>query len=245
MLWQAVWGISLRNMGAQLHQILEAVLQHRGSLRIRMLPVLQVLFDRRQAPQMQHDVAEYIFHVVGSFRPPSFAGTWATRRLLPEGLAVVEEGVTISPIQVPIPGEVFLLQDAIDDWHCNGAVTALVDPPAAIHIQLERYQARAGRIQKRADCLCLAERIFRMPTFSDGVQTSYTLYQLMAVHIHLGPTPAHGHYRCLVWHPRKRCWFITEDGVPATRASPADLYMSERNAYVACGSRLDYCPELA
>ena len=245
LLWQATWRISLRNLGVLLRPILEAVLHHRGSLRIRSLPVLQALFDGWHDPQQQHDVAEYLSHVVGRFRPPALEGSWATRRILQEGLTVVDKGGTTTPLQLPMPGEVFLLHDAIDEWHRNGAVTALVDPPVAIHLQLERYQAHAGRIRKRSDCLCLAERVFRMPTFRDGVLTSYTVYHVMAVHIHLGPTPAHGHYRCLVWHPQYRCWYITEDGVPATRAGPAELCISERNAYVICGSRLDYCPKLA
>ena len=68
---------------------------------------------------------------------------------------------------------------------------------------------------------------------------------VVAVLVHLGPTPAHGHYCSLLRHPQHRCWYITEDGVPAQRASSADLYTSEHNAYVICGSRLDYCPELA
>ena len=112
---------------------------------------------------------------------------------------------TLVPICMPISGQVFLLQDAVEEWHTAGSAMALVDPPPALYIQLERYFPVAGRIYKRNDGLCLADRIFRVPAFSaNGIDVDFISYQVMAIIVHIGPTPAHGHYRSPLWHPRNQ-----------------------------------------
>ena len=86
LLWQCGWGLSFRTVGDRLHPLLEALLRSRGSLRIQHLPPSQVLCDRWHAPHLQHDVAEFVTFVLHHCRPPAFAGEWATRRLISEGL---------------------------------------------------------------------------------------------------------------------------------------------------------------
>ena len=182
-----------------------------------------------------------IYSLLRGLRPLQ---AWESRRSMPEGVRVHDRGVTANPLMIPVPGEVFLIKDAIDEWHMSGGVAALTHPPHALCLQVERYFHASGRVGKRSECLCLADRVFRVPTFMpDGIRSSSTTYQLVAVIVDLGPTPQHGQYRCLLWHPQ-RLWYITEDGVPSSVPTPDELSMCERNAYILFATQICICPEL-
>ena len=164
---------------------------------------------------------------------------WLSFCCISSRVHVHDRGVTAIPFTIPVPGEVLLVQDAIDEWHMTGSVTAPTHPPHALCLQIERYFHASGRIGKRSESLCLADRAFSVPTFlSDGIHISSTKYQLIAIIVHLGPTPQHGQYRCLLWHPRQRLWYITEDGVPSSVPTPDELSMCERNAYILFATQI-------
>ena len=160
-----------------------------------LLPVW--VFDGRQ-----HDAAEFALAFLGGLGLTF--GMWETRRLAGEQIDVLEQGQ--QPLGLEIHGRTPALEGLIARWHRQDSTRALVDVPEVLVLQLARY--RAGRkLHNRV----VIPRLVRVPVFTDGMQTRWALFRLMAVVEHIGNSLDCGHYRAVLrigtqwWHTDDSC----------------------------------------
>ena len=142
-------------------------------------------FDGRQ-----HDAAEFLHKIFGNLHPISL-GYWETRKSVPEGIIVNEEGN--SPIH--IDSQVCsTAQQMLDLWAGQDTARALILDSENVCIALPRFTGGP----KNADPIELSDQL-SIPFFPDPTDTvSWATYSLEALIIHQGSEATSGHYRAVV-----------------------------------------------
>ena len=197
-----------------------------------------LLVDWRR-PTQQHDIAEFATHIFQKLRLPAYQGAWHARALDGE---VRDIGDTNSPIVMQVDG-CTTLQSCISRWSNQSLRHALNEAPRILCVQLERFTQAGRRIRKIFHPIIPGAAM--IPVFSGpGADTHPVLYQVAAIAMHHGATPASGHYRCVFFpsecavnaepgceNPSLEGCFITDDGVVAT---PIDQGSSVGEIHSCC-----------
>ena len=108
---------------AQLQQQLEV----RCAFLLMRCMVWTMLLGPWDQPHRQHDMHEFLLHLMPRLRLPAVRGGWQFRRLEEEGIVVCEQFSTVTPITIDVPEEARGLQHCIQAWHSRHYRAALYD----------------------------------------------------------------------------------------------------------------------
>ena len=153
--------------------------------------------------QRQHDVCEFLQHVLEYLRAPIFQGTWQARQLVNSEGAVRcidwGHGTQAIPLHLPrIPpglSKTLEVQNLVDLWHKDrDRTTCFQAPPKILFLQLMRFTKKHGHISKDRTEVTLSLDL-NIPTFTDArLGRSQVHYHLTAYVVHHGLSPKSGHY---------------------------------------------------
>ena len=151
----------------------------------------------------QHDVCEFLSHVLQHLRLDLFEGTWQARQLASQRGAVrcIDQGTGTQPIPLHFPSRPpglrvsLQVQQLVDYWMLNNDRTVgFLAPPSAVALQLMRFRRLKGNTIKDRTEVDFASSI-NIPIFDDDrlARTTAT-YKLVSYVVHHGLTPQSGHY---------------------------------------------------
>ena len=191
---------------------------------------------------MQHDVAEFLTHILPRLEFDGFLSAWQGRVIRDGELRITDDMRPTSPVllswnQAFPNSRQMRLPTLIQAWSDQTSRYGLTDT-APVILQLPRYRVFLnGNVRKRpfqVPLISRHDRAFTMPVFSDpaGVVTHPHPFEVIAAVLHYGNSTSSGHYRAMLF-PRSegRPW-LTEDGICATQASPSDLTDLASNCYL-------------
>ena len=149
----------------------------------------------------QHDVAEFISHIVQRHGFAVVQGTWQARRFFEGEFQIRDEGTCSQPLLLhmpaPPPGldSQLQVQSLIDFWSgAQESIHALLHAPNILMLQLDRFHNRLGRVHKRQDAVEVNREIM-VPFFADHrLYIELAHYRLVATIMHHGSHPRTGHY---------------------------------------------------
>ena len=213
---------------------------------LRAMPRIQAIMRLWNDPNRQHDVAEFLSHLITQCRMPFGLECWQVRAIRGLELCVLDEGSlgTPIPLATPVPpnhGQALTFQDCaarfFQEAEHPDQKCALASIAPLVCFQLRRYEfdADTGITHKCTTPVDFSQSTLQVPVWSgvDAVQTRYVPYRIIAIAFHEGVTPTAGHYRTCLLHQGQL--FVTDDGAVARRA---DSQMLER---VQCNSYLFVC----
>ena len=199
-------------------------------------------------PTQQHDAAEFMSHVTD----PSAAaliGRWQARCLAGGRLSIRDEGNSAPYVSVDITAQ-HDLQNALNAWHQQQYIHALIDLPKLLCLQLGRFRHEGSRTVKVRHRCSVPQRL-QVPHFADDfLECATQEYILCSGIVHVGDTATSGHYRAMCVHspfadtrsedssPALR-YTLCDDDRPASLHSPRLDSLLEHNLYVVMYSRLD------
>ncbi|CAE7251447.1 unnamed protein product [Symbiodinium sp. CCMP2592] len=177
-------------------------------------------------PRRQHDMHEFLVHLMPRLRLPAIQGYWQQRRLEEDvGAVVCDTSTTVIPITLDLPEGARGLQHCIQAWHSSHYRSAITgDPPELICLHLSRFrQTDGGVIVKDVQALPDIREVIRIPVFRSpaDIRVRWCPYQVCAASLHFGPTVERGHYRALL-RSKEKIW-ITEDNRGAQLLSCTEL----------------------
>ena len=168
---------------------------------VNMLAI-QTILQGWTNPKMQHDVAEFLHHIVRTSNMPYGWGRWEVRRHIHDALTVVDSGCLRAPIALAVPDVPTHITTCLRQHHIGDSTQwALVDAPDMLCCQLLRYTVSAGGMTSKNEIRVDYDRKpILIPQWSDthSLQTRHIPYQITAVALHAGHTPQCGHYRALL-----------------------------------------------
>ena len=184
-------------------------------------------------PKMQHDVAEFLHHIVRASNMPYGWGRWEVRRHIHDALTVVDSGCLRAPIAIAMPNAPTHLTTCLRQ-HFIGDSTqlALVDAPDMLCCQLFRYTVSAeGMTSKNEIRVDYDRQPILIPQWSDmhSLQTCNIPYQITAVALHAGHTPHCGHYRA---HLLEDCANLIADDDVVRLCTAQDEHDVQTTSYV-------------
>ena len=198
-----------------------------------ILPWRVLLRAWRSDLSHQEDAAEFLHFLLQKSCPHMFEGLWESRIVTEAGLDIRLRGHW-EPIRIHMPAGPCSLQACLRAWHQQADCHALVIPSDIVCLQLMRFFAQHGPVQKNMTPISFAggESVM-MPIFTEGVSVQWVAYALVAVCIHLGPTPQAGHYRALLIEGRgSRVMWYSDDNVKSRKLSPKQLESLFPDAYL-------------
>ena len=193
-------------------------------------------------PHKQHDVAEFATYLFSHLRPESLEGSWQSRKQCGE---VCDVGDTMTPIFLPAVSGMTGMQTCVAHWSQQDKVHALVNPPAVLLVQLDRFVRRNRAIRKRAQDIVPGD--IRVPKFA-GTSNEVEMvdYTLLAFVTHLGTSPHAGHYRMVLLNRSEGAGELSVDHVTAYYTDDAcdaveisDIRVFARDAYLFWFMRSD------
>ena len=159
------------------------------------------LLQQWRQPQRQHDVGEFMSHVMQKARPDSMWGAW---HMMTAAGEVRDVGDFHGPLMVHIcnPSRVqsTTLQALVDGWTDAGeGVRRLIyEAPPLLCVQISRFHGRR-KIRKLMHQVMLGNGRVHIPCRErPGVDASELCYRVTAISVHLGNTPSSGHYRAVL-----------------------------------------------
>ena len=189
----------------------------------------------------QHDVCEFITHLLSKTNPACFTGSWQARLNDADLVEVRGSGTFAAPLPMDIPStEHASLQQIINNWHMQETTNALLHPPQFLLIQLKRYIMQGTVPAKLHTCVPLSSGArIQMPCFvGDSLSTSPVVYTLCFAVAHDGLTVGSGHYRCALF-PARGAPFLSDDGVPPRLMDRNDASWTESRCYLICLRRAE------
>ena len=157
----------------------------------------------------QHDAAEFLLRMSRNLAP-HFQNSWETRKEVPEGVIVDEEGSLPIHIDVPLQDS---LQQIICSWARQEHTHALLPLPDVVCVSLPRFTGGEKDLRK-----IQLEPSVLVPFFhSNTPEVTWEKYSLEALIIHQGPSADSGHYRAAVRAGDE--WYLGDDALaPSTCA---------------------------
>ena len=152
----------------------------------------------------QHDVGEFVRHVLMKAQPPAFAGRWEARLDNPH--VVTDQGPMTMPLLLELTGGD--IQNLIQKWHTQAAVHALCSPVGVVLLQLKRYvYADEGPSKLHTKLECRPGMLLRLPCFCEpqGTRSVMREFCVAFVIFHIGSRTDAGHYQAALSAPTTRC----------------------------------------
>ena len=184
----------------------------------------------------QHDVCEFLAHLLSKIGPTCFAGSWQARLNDADLVEVRGSGLFTAPLPMDLPStERASLQQMINNWHLQEVTSALLHPPQFLLIQLKRYIMQGTSPAKLHTCVPLSSGArIQVPCFDgDSLSTNPVVYTLCFAVAHDGLTVGSGHYRCTLF-PANGFPYISDDGVPPRLMDRSDVSWTESRCYLIC-----------
>ena len=179
---------------SQLDDIMTQLTSH-ARIDVVNIPDWMRLLGTWAQPEAQHDVAEFMSHILQATPIDGMVGMWNAF----QGDRQTDES-DLSTTALPLV--VFRMrhvQQCIDSWHMDGDTRRyLLITPKLLVIQLLRFRLVSGRIRKLTSKVDIPVRL-TLPALMD-VRPSTISYRVYAGIFHLGGTPSSGHYRSFVRH---------------------------------------------
>ena len=164
----------------------------------------------------QHDAAEFLLRMSRNLAP-HFQNSWETRKEVPEGVTVDEEGSLPVHIDVPLQDS---LQQIIRSWARQEHTHALLPSPGVVCVALPRFTG--GEKDLRAIQL---EPTVSVPFFhSSTPEVTWEEYSLEALIIHQGPSADSGHYRAAVKAGDE--WYLGDDALAPSACALTDCLLT-------------------
>ena len=164
----------------------------------------------------QHDAAEFLLRMSRNLAP-HFQNSWETRKEVPEGVIVDEEGSLPVHIDVPLQDS---LQQIIRSWARQEHTHALLPSPGVVCVSLPRFTG--GEKDLRAIQL---EPTVSVPFFhSSTPEVTWEEYSLEALIIHQGPSADSGHYRAAVKAGDE--WYLGDDALAPSACALTDCLLT-------------------
>ena len=214
---------------------LRAMLQSTGVVNLLESFAWRFLFAGWARVAQQHDVSEWIQHVMFQVDLLSFAGTWQARINLDGLLHVRDTADAKIPIilKMTTGATEYTLQDLFDGWSSTEeAIRGFSSFPQDFCCCVARFDFSSSDVQKLRTPVSLIEPEVRVPCFVDNntVELQYSTFQILGAIAHYGDSIRHGHYRAFL--REQDCWYITDDNTKARKAKPADMFDLWSNCYV-------------
>ena len=186
--------------GARLFSHLESIQDH---VDLRQMSTWGDVLSGWAEAHRQHDVCEFLGHVLQRLQLDLFQGIWQARQLASYRGAVrcIDHGTGTQPIPLHFPSRPpglrisLQVQQLVDYWQLNNDRTVgFLAPPSAIAFQLMRFKRVRGVTTKDRTEVNFALTI-NIPIFADDrlARTIHT-YSLVSYVVHHGLTPQSGHY---------------------------------------------------
>ena len=175
----------------------------RGPKRVLLSRCLmwQPLLQQWRQPQRQHDIGEFMTHVMQKASPDSMRGTWHAMTMAGE---VRDVGTFLGPLVVhltePTATHVASLQALIDGWvdAGDGIQRLLFEAPPILCVQIARFHGRR-HIRKSLQQVSLGNGEVRLQCRErPGHDSELCIYRVQALSVHIGHTPSTGHYRAVL-----------------------------------------------
>lgn len=213
---------------------LRAMLQSTGVVNILDSFAWRFLLTGWTRVAEQHDVSEWIQHVMFQVDPLSFAGTWQARLNLDGSLHVRDAAEAKIPVILKLTtgAAEYTLQDLFDGWSSTEeAVRGFSYFPQDFCCCVARFDFSSDA-QKLRNPVSLIEPEVRVPCFidNDTVELQYASFQVLGAIAHYGDSIRNGHYRAFL--RQKECWYVTDDNTKARKAKAADMLDLWSNCYV-------------
>ena len=151
----------------------------------------------------QHDICEFLGHVLHRLQLDLFQGIWQARQLATyRGAArCIDHGTGAQPIPLHFPSRPpglrisLQVQQLVDCWQLNNDRTVgFLAPPSAIAFQLMRFKRVRGVTTKDRTEVYFDFTI-NIPIFADDrLDRTFQQYSLVSYVVHHGLTPQSGHY---------------------------------------------------
>ena len=196
-------------------------------------------------PASQHDVAEFVLHVLSQQQPLALQGQWQSRIAVgTDHVAISDEGSLLSPIILHLRGDAQAdtLQACIDRWHQQVPLHGLLDDTPVLLLQLARYSNGVAGTEKDRTEVQLSQKI-SVPIFGQGLRTYRATYLVSAIILHHGDSLHSGHYTSMLLEPsalpRGSCWGT--DDHRSARQYPRLPKCVARDSYLAILARCRFC----
>ncbi|CAE7795363.1 unnamed protein product [Symbiodinium sp. CCMP2592] len=203
-----------------------------------------MLLGNWERPDQQHDMHEFLLHLMPRARLEAFSGLWQTRRLEDTGIVICASSSALLPVTVDLPSEARGLQHCVQEWFARHYRTAFEGTmPRILCLHLSRYRRDArGILSKDDQALPDWSEVLRIPQFATthDLQKHWRPYQVCAMALHYGPTLHQGHYRCLTrWGQNPVRVWLHDDNRAAAPLSLSDSVELSRKAYIVWAVRMD------
>ncbi|CAE7653774.1 jockey\pol, partial [Symbiodinium sp. CCMP2592] len=189
----SLWLIARRTgVALQLSQVLGA--NAAGHYSVRQLFSFHLLGWLQ--PERQHDVTEFISHLLPKLVARDAAGGVELRQQQPEGLyRRFESSLTHCVILPAMHKHNRSLQALLNFWHTQDVMHALVQPHPWVLLQLPRFRWIRGSTQKCRRTYGLAHRL-QVPVYQNQVDLAvqWVPYDIACIIQHHGPRSDQGHY---------------------------------------------------
>ncbi|CAE7361477.1 unnamed protein product [Symbiodinium sp. CCMP2592] len=226
---------------SSLYQCLTA----RSDLRLMRNMCWTMLLGNWARPNQQHDMHEFLLHLMPRVRLEAFSGLWQTRRLEDTGTVICASSNALLPVTLDLPLEARGLQHCVQEWSAQHYHTAFNgNMPHLICLHLSRYRRddERGIFSKDDQALPDWSEVIRIPQFamSHDIQKHWRPYQVCAMALHYGPALHQGHYRCLTrWGQNPVRVWLHDDNHAAEPLSLPDSVELSRKAYLLWAMRMD------
>ena len=186
----------------------------------------------------QHDVCQFMQHLLSKSVPSAYIGSWQARLTGPD--VVVDTGALDAPILLDLSGAT--VADLLHAWHEQHTIHALHEHSGIVLLQLKRYKQEGSCHVKDQSAVRWhpGERI-AVPVFSSsvGVHIRFEYFRIAWVLCHLGLHVETGHYQAVVCKPIAdvgegepaswQGWVLNDNSKPRLLAA-RDADMLERNS---------------
>ena len=219
---------------------LKGLLHARGVIHMWSNPFWRAQMGKWRNPHMQHDVAEFLNHVLSRlpFTKNRLATSWQARSQ-GQDWRVQDLGCSTSVVLPPGVEEDAsslrkqAVQDMINAWHRQVDVHALVCWPSAIILQAGRFDFDADQnhaIKSRYELWPSTQ--ISVPRFAHDQTVHWKQYQLCSVIMHVGDSPDSGHYFNFVYDHRNSSYCIADDGECYRACDESEVSNYVRNTYL-------------
>ena len=198
-------------------------------------PFWRTLLGEWQAPNAQHDIAEFLLFVVQ--KCPEFLDTigahWEARKIRDSAAHVSDRGCSAPLGLLPPPPseECVTVQQLVDLWHGQDHAHALLASFDNLVLQAGRFNfdSHTGASQKLKYRI-EPSRIIEVPVFVSDLQTRTAVYKLNSYALHLGETFKHGHFKAMMLV--QNAFHVLDDNVLSRVCPDDEFHDSCNNSYL-------------
>ena len=231
-------GDSLTVQAAASHPFFRA-LRSLSQMRLHVIHHLLSMHDWRQLcvgwhrPRQQHDVHEYMLHVMAQGPAVEWLSQWRSGVVIAGRLETEDHGTSAVPLTVQ---GFHTLQECVHAWHSrpsqvwagHSCLAAFCHGVTHVCFVLQRFQYR-DRVYKIHEPLHVPHAC-SLPVW-DGTTVTWLSFTVCSVICHEGATPDEGHYRAVL-RTLSGKEVITDDGARSSRLPKTMQRYLQSNCYL-------------